>query len=225
MKEKLLALLIAKFMGVDSAILDRIATKQAASIADEGQLQTVADGITFATILQGEADRRATEASQTAVKNYEQKFGIKDGKPQTTQSTQTTQTTQTTTIPDDTPAWAKALIQQNQDLAKRLETVEVQKRAEQVSSIAKAKLKEKGIPESFVGSINLESEDKVDEFVAAQESRFAQFKQEEINAGRWTDKPAPGNPASTEKSVDDYVKIMEGPQAARVGVVDLGVTK
>lgn len=222
MKEKLLALLVAKFMGVDSAILDRIATKQAASITDEGQLQTVADGITFATILQGEADRRATEASQTAVSNYEKKHGLKDGKPQ---NIPPVPAPPTPPVPDDTPAWAKALIQQNQEFAKRLETVEVQKRAEQVSSLAKAKLKEKGIPESFVGSINLDSEDKIDEFVTAQEARFAEFKQEQINAGRWTDKPAPGNPSNTEKSVDDYVKIMEGQQATKVGVVDLGVSK
>ena len=37
MKEKLLALLKTKFVGVDDAILDRIATKKAENVTDEAQ--------------------------------------------------------------------------------------------------------------------------------------------------------------------------------------------
>lgn len=224
MKEKLLALLIAKFAGVDNAILDRIATKQAATITDEGQLQTVADGVTFATIVNSEGDRRATEASQSAVLNYEKKHGLKEGKPANPANPPVP-------APDDPnePAWFKAYRQTQEkkqaDIEAELSQFKAAKAAETFNATAKAKLKEKDIPDSFVGAFNIESEDKIEEFITAQEARFTAFKQEQINTGNWVDKPAAGNPNGTEKSVDDYVKIMEGGKAAKVGVTDLGLQK
>jgi len=80
MKEKLLALLKTKFVGVQDAILDRIATKKAETVTDESQLQTIVDGIGFANIIESETDYRATEATRNAVINYEKKHKLKDGK-------------------------------------------------------------------------------------------------------------------------------------------------
>ena len=50
MKEKLLALLVAKFAGVPEAMLEGIATKKAGSVSDEAQLQSIADGIDFGQV-------------------------------------------------------------------------------------------------------------------------------------------------------------------------------
>lgn len=81
MKEKLLALLQTKFTGVDNAILDRIATKKSENVTDETQLPTIAEGIGFQDVLTSYGDYRAGDAQQTAVKNYEKRHNLKDGKP------------------------------------------------------------------------------------------------------------------------------------------------
>ena len=80
MKEKLLALLKTKFVGVDSAILDRIATNKAEAMTDEAQLPAIVEGIGFQDVLQSYGDYRAGDATQTAVRNYEKKHNLKDGK-------------------------------------------------------------------------------------------------------------------------------------------------
>lgn len=81
MKEKLLALLQTRFAGVDNAILDRIATKKAENITDEAQLPTIVEGIGFQDVLTSYGDYRAGDATQTAVKNYEKRHNLKEGKP------------------------------------------------------------------------------------------------------------------------------------------------
>jgi len=79
MKQKILDALKTKFPGVSENILNRIAEKLAKTVTTEEQVQTAIDGVTFQQVIDGEADRRVTEASQTAVANYEKKHGLKDG--------------------------------------------------------------------------------------------------------------------------------------------------
>lgn len=81
MKEKILAALKTKFAGVPEAILDRIASKLAKTATTEEQVNSLAEGMTLQNVFDSYGDSRATEASQTAVSNYEKKHGIKDGKP------------------------------------------------------------------------------------------------------------------------------------------------
>ena len=49
MKEKILAALKMKFVGVDDAILDRIATKKAKCQTDESQIPAIVEGVSFLT--------------------------------------------------------------------------------------------------------------------------------------------------------------------------------
>lgn len=81
MKEKLLNALKTKFSGVSEAILERIAAKKAGSVTDESQITAIVDGISFQDVLTSHGDYRANEASISSVKNYEEKHGLKDGKP------------------------------------------------------------------------------------------------------------------------------------------------
>ena len=218
MKEKLLALLVAKFAGVPEATLERIASKKAGSVSDESQLQSIADGIDFAQVLQSEVDSRITDANKKAVQNYETQHGLKDGKPVQANPNPST------TPPANPNDLAAIVAQAIAPLAQKLEAFEKAKSAETYISSARAKLKEKGIPESFVGSIAVESEEQIEQFVSAQEARFIAFKQEQINSGNWVDKPNASSQNAAERSVDDYVKIMDGGTATKVGTVDLGVS-
>jgi hypothetical protein len=79
MKQLILNALKIRFEGVDEKVLKRIAEKLAKTVTTEEAIQGAVDTVTFQQLIDGEADRRATEATQTAVTNYEKKHGLKDG--------------------------------------------------------------------------------------------------------------------------------------------------
>lgn len=141
MRELILAALTAKFEGVSAAILGRIADKLAKTVTKEEDVATAVGGVTFQKVLEAYGDSRATEAQQTAVKNYEQKYSLKDGKPQQQQSQQTETENQ-----GETPAWVKELVNANKALAERLDAME----GERLSTARREKLTEvtKALPET-----------------------------------------------------------------------------
>ena len=93
----------AKFTGVSETILGRIADKLAKTATTQEQVATAVEGVTFQQVLESYGDSRATEAQQTAVSNYEKKHGNED---------------------NDTPAWAKAIIDGQKSLSDRLTAIE-----------------------------------------------------------------------------------------------------
>lgn len=78
--EQILAGLKTKFKGVEDATLQRIATNKSEGVTDEKQVTAIIDGISFQDVLQSYGDYRADDAQKTAVKSYEKKYNIKDGK-------------------------------------------------------------------------------------------------------------------------------------------------
>ena len=146
MKQKILDALKAKFQGVNANVLDRIATKLAATVTTDEQVTTAVAGVTneMIEVIEAYGDSRATEASQTAVRNYETQHNLKDGKPVTTVQTQpaggvsTQETTQPAGGADQTPPWAQALIDSNKQLTERLNKME----GERTTSTRKQKLDE-----------------------------------------------------------------------------------
>lgn len=112
MKKELLAALKAKFEGVNENILSRIADKLAKTTTKEEAVATAVSGVTIQQIIEGYGDSRATEAQQSAVRNYEEKYGLRDGervqepKPKPQEETM--------------PEWAKQLVKENKTLSERL---------------------------------------------------------------------------------------------------------
>jgi len=82
-KTKILDALKAKFEGVAVTILSRVADKLAKTVTKEEEVETAVDGVSFQQIIEAESDRRATDATQSAVANYEKKHNLKEGKPVT----------------------------------------------------------------------------------------------------------------------------------------------
>lgn len=123
MKKQILDALKAKFPGVSEQVLSRIADKLAKTATTDEQVATAVEGVTYQQIIDGEADRRATEATQTAVSNYEKKHGLKDG--------QKVQGGEPVIEPgkgdDETPAWAKNLIKTTEVLATKVQAMEGEK--------------------------------------------------------------------------------------------------
>lgn len=83
MKTKLINALATRFVGVDAKILSRIADNilSVKTIETDDEVNSAAEEVTFADILKSYGDSRATEATKSAVLNYEKKHNIKDGKP------------------------------------------------------------------------------------------------------------------------------------------------
>lgn len=127
MKKTIIDLLKTKFEGVDESILSRIAeTKAAKAVKTEEEANAYVEGITLSHLLNSYGDIRSTEAQRTAVANYEKKYGIKDGKKVSTEDDPNT--LGTGDDDDDTPAWAKKLMEDNAALRKRLDTYDSEKR-------------------------------------------------------------------------------------------------
>lgn len=82
-KTKILDALKAKFEGVAVTILSRVADKLAKTVTKEEEVETAVDGVSFQQIIEAESDRRATDATQSAIANYEKKHNLKEGKPVT----------------------------------------------------------------------------------------------------------------------------------------------
>lgn len=158
MKKELLAALKAKFEGVNENILSRIADKLAKTTTKEEDVATAVSGVTIQQIIEGYGDSRATEAQQSAVRNYEEKYGLKDGeklqepKPKPQEETM--------------PEWAKQLVAENKTLSERLGRMNV----ERITAERKQKLSAvfKKLPENLRKPYERMSVDKLsdEEFTA-----------------------------------------------------------
>lgn len=131
MKKEISEALTTKFPGVSVSILDRIATKLAETVTSAEQVKTAVEGVTIQQVIESYGDSRATEASNTArknaVKDYESRYGLKDGVKATTGGEQPaggSATDPTTGGTDETPAWARTLIERidRMETAKTTET-------------------------------------------------------------------------------------------------------
>lgn len=142
MLQVILNALKAKFPGVSEQVLSRIAKNLAKTAATQEQADTAVEGVTLQQVIDSYADSRATEATQTAIHNYETKHGLKDGvkidddgggapkpKPKVNEDG------------DDgnTPEWARALIEANKALTERMAKMEgervTKERKQQLSEV------------------------------------------------------------------------------------------
>lgn len=132
MEKKILDALIEKYSGVKEPILRRVAAKLAKTVENEDDITTAVEGA-FADVLEAYGDQRATDAQKTAVANYERKHGLKDGKAVDGGKPDNDEPAQNPA--DDTPEWAKALIEANKSLKERLDAMDGEKRSQSRRSV------------------------------------------------------------------------------------------
>ena len=120
MRKEILDALKAKFPGVSDSILGRIADKLAKTATTAEQVTTAVEGVTIQQVIESYGDSRGTEASNTArenaVKDYESRYGLKDGVKVTNNTNNggeqpTGGSATNPTGGDETPAWAKTLLE------------------------------------------------------------------------------------------------------------------
>lgn len=194
MKEKILSFLKTKLNGVQENYLSRIADHYAKTVTEESQIETtLTDGVIDllklnAAYFQTEGDRRATEAANTALKNFRKKHGLdENGKPINT-GDPTKKDKDDKPDPDE-PAWFKAYREaKDAEIAELKNTFEQQKKEKALSALidkVKTHDKLKGIPASFLKGRNLVpgSEDEIDQLAASIEADYSAFKQEMAEQG------------------------------------------
>lgn len=198
MKVKLLAALKTKFVGVDDAVLDRIATRKVEGLTDESQITSIVDGISFSDVLTSYGDFRAGDATSSSIRNYEKKHNLKDGKPIENPNPNPKPEEKK----DDVPAWAQALIDSNKTLSTELSTLKQEKlqatRQEQVL----AKAKEYGIPENYAKRCAIKEDEDLDTY-------FKDLKQDFANDG-FKSVQAPETPEQKfEKESTEIAKMID----------------
>lgn len=144
MKKLILDALKLKFVGVSDDVLDRVANKLAKTATSEEDVTNLVEGVTFQQILESYGDSRATEAQQTAVANYEKKYGLKDGKVLETKKVEEPKKVETGDI---SALITAALSEHLKPLQDRIEAMSNEK----IATLRKSKVSEiiKGLPESI----------------------------------------------------------------------------
>lgn len=145
MKKQTLDALKAKFQGVSEAILNRVADKLAKTVTTVEQIAPAVEGVTIQQVIESYGDSRATEAQQTAVHNYESKYGLKDGQKVDTNGggsggQQTvSQASQGGGAQDTTNQLLQQLLDQNKQLTERLNRMDADRttasRKQQISAL------------------------------------------------------------------------------------------
>ena len=175
--EQILAALQQKFSGVDTAILSRIANKKGEGVTDESKVNSIVEGIGFQDVLNSYGDFRADGAASTAVKNYERKHNLKDGKPVDEPTPTPTPTPTPPKEPQDIAKLiAEAVSAAVSPLSDKLTQFEAAKTKETRGEQILAKAKEYGIPDTIAKRYAIPDDADLDSY-------FKDAKQELANAG------------------------------------------
>jgi len=175
MKEKILAALKTKFSGIDDAILTRIAEKRAEGVTDESQIPTIVEGVSFQDVLTSYGDFRAGDASNSAVRNYEKKHNLKEGKPVENPDPKP-EPIQVPKTDDMATLIANAVSAAVKPLSDKLAGFEQKESQVTRQTQVLAKAKEYGIPESFAKKVSIAEDADLDTY-------FKELKQDFANVG------------------------------------------
>lgn len=221
-RDEIFALLKTKFEGVDDATIGRVADKLAKTATDAS---AAVDGCTFAQVLEMYGDSRATEASLSAVRNYERKHGLKDGKVIEAQK----QAQQQNAQPQDgnngggeVAELLRELKSQNELLKARLDGIEAKgitkTRMGEIGKIVEklpealrkpyGRISVDGLSEEDYTSLKNEISAEVEQLAQAQKANGAVFQQPKFVSG----------PVSTKELSEEQMNAI----AKREGVVKAG---
>lgn len=156
-KRFILDSLKTKFTGIDEKVLNRIAAIAVKTVKNEEEAKTYVEELTLQQVIDSYTDSRTTDAQEKAIKSYEEKFGLKDGKPANATEEPGSEGGEGGNGGADAgegkkgsegnggekvPDWAKALIQSNNSLKEELSALKAGKVADTRKSTLEALLKD-----------------------------------------------------------------------------------
>lgn len=185
MKQKLIDGLTTKFQGVDTSIINRVASKLSETVKTEEDVTTSIEGVTLQYLLNSYADSRVSEATHTAIRNERKKLGFdENGNP-----IKPMEKDKNVETPVDEPAWFKSYREQKDrelaELKSKFESQEQEKVKNALSSKLYDKLKSNDIPEWYLEgrTFAIESEDDIDALVETTKDNFEKVNQKMIESG------------------------------------------
>ena len=160
-----------------------------------------------------EADRRATEATKTAVENYEKKHNLKDGKPSSSEPPSSPAVEPSK--PEEAPAWAKALIESYQALQAKVDAFEKGKVTDGRKAVfdkivaklpdslraAYSRTSYQDLSDDAFDKLKGEIEKEIDDIVKDQKTKGATFSPRASDSGKTLD--------SDEASEEDLGAVMK----------------
>lgn len=189
MKEKILALLTTKFAGVRKDGLARLAQTLSLQVENETEAGALVEKLTaekvneFVSDYRKDVDKEVSDANKTYETTLKKKYDFVEKKAEPTKEPEPTK-------PDDAPAWAKALIDQNKALTDRLSAIETGKTVETRLQQLQSKFKDKNLPESFTSQkvkdfkrMSFESDDAFAEYLTELDADVTAFNQELADKG------------------------------------------
>nr|DAP11739.1 MAG TPA: hypothetical protein [Caudoviricetes sp.] len=146
-----------------------------------------------------EADRRATEATKTAVENYEKKHNLKDGKPSSPETPSSPAVEPSKA--EEAPAWAKALIESNQALQAKVDALEKGKVTDGRKAVfdqmvaklpdslraAYSRTSYQDLSDDAFDKLRGEIEKEIDDIVKDQKTKGATFSPRASDSGKTSD--------------------------------------
>lgn len=179
MKKKLLEALKTKFVGIDEAVLERMAAKKAENVTDENQITAIADGITIQDVVKSYGDYRANEANISSINNYEEKHGLKDGKPVTTggNGTGTGKEGKKVYTSDELDEYFNSKLEEKwKPYQKEIDTYRAEKTKSDRQNLIAGKVKELGLTDGDMEFVTVPEDKDVSEYLT-------NYKQSLINRG------------------------------------------
>lgn len=178
MKKKLLEALKTKFIGVDEAVLERMATKRAEGLTDESKITAIVDGISFQDVLTSYGDYRANEANVSSVRNYEEKHGLKDGKPVTKGvNEETGKEGKKTYTADELDSYFNSKMEEKwKPYQQEIDAYKAEKAKSERQALITSKAKELGLSDNDMEYVTVPEDKDVAEFLTG-------YKQSLINRG------------------------------------------
>ncbi len=219
MKEKILAFLVANLVGIQKTYLEGVAENFSKTITEEEQIATTFnEGMlsvlkSSAELAQKEGDRRATEATQSAITNYEQKHNLKDGKVIEKQVEKIEIPTPPQKKEEDTPEWAKTLIQSNKAMSEKITALEQEKTLESKQSQAQTALNSSKLPDNlkqkWASRVDVDSETSIEDQVIELEAEYNELHTSIVGDNSGKGLPTGGQKIEGEVSDEEANEIVE----------------
>lgn len=185
MKEKILALLLAKFAGVRKDGLARLAGALALNATTDEEAGELVEKLTpekvteFVTDYRKDVDTEVSNANKTHEGTLKKKFEFVEKKPGDSGK----KPGENEDEPGDMPAWAKALIESNNELKTKLSSFEGEKVKQSRVQLLEGKLKD--VPETFkaqklkdFGRMNFATDEDFNEYLTEFDTDISAFNQE-----------------------------------------------
>lgn len=192
MKDKILALLTAKFAGVRKDGLARLAQALSLQAADETEAGALVEKLTaekvneFVTDYRKDVDKEVSDSNKTYEGTLKKKFKFVEKEADDDPGKKS----KGGDDDEEVPKWAKSLIQSNTELQQKLSAFEGQKTTETRLQQLQDKFKDKGLPETFTAQklkdfkrMNFETDEAFAEYLGEVDTDVAAFNQELADKG------------------------------------------